>query len=238
MISIRTIDTHNDLEFLSFLWLYREAIFEDVSLGNMTIDPSEWIDHPLRYWREKKTFDGYYVLIYRDAIVGYIKITQLYPHRCRLQHIFSVGPLYVHPEYRSLGYAKRLLGYSLQECLQNSGLSMINVNLAVNIHNIPAQKTLPFLWLFGDRYWEEFSPYRGGISRCDSYAEVSERERLLISNIFLSFFIFFISFSLFLAIFLLSYCSKYTFSTGIRPRVYFAHFPALCVAILFARLFV
>ena len=106
----------------------------------MTIDPSEWIDHPLRYWREKKTFDGYYVLIYRDAIVGYIKITQLYPHRRRLQHIFSVGPLYIHPEYRSLGYAKRLLGYSLQECLQNSGLSMINVNLAVNIHNIPAQK--------------------------------------------------------------------------------------------------
>jgi len=49
----RTIITHDDHELQSFLDLYALAIHEDVKRGNMVLDPDEWQEKPLDYWREQ-----------------------------------------------------------------------------------------------------------------------------------------------------------------------------------------
>lgn len=71
----------------------------------------------------------YFIILFNDKIVGYIGLWQVLDE----SHITNIA---IHPDFRRLGLASELIGYTLNFCRE---AGILSVTLEVRESNIPAQ---------------------------------------------------------------------------------------------------
>lgn len=114
--------------------IFNQAVIEDLDFANLMINLDEWQEIFSNSEKFENFSKNYFLIFYLGKIIWFLGFRRDFPFRKRFYNNFSIGPIYIIPDFRGKWLAKK----SLQIFEKNFTNSKSNIILWVNSLNLTA----------------------------------------------------------------------------------------------------